>query len=177
MAPGHGRQAPVSTQMDEILQGQSHSVDCQQLSLPWNRGGFIHLQGTDRHCISVFHPDFQSSSQNCYFNERGKKSIVLNSLRGGWDQEAEAGLVTTLPCFISLSWTAKLQAWSKMRPNQYSNAEIPLQTEHPWVPGQTLLRFPDSLEPIVLAIPNLNGWDFYHPRNPFQQNLCLLFFY
>lgn len=106
-APGNGRQAPVSTQLDGILQEQSPAV-AEPLSglppiVPSLEQTRVYPSSGDRHCISVLHPDFQSSSQNCYFNETGNKSIVLNSLRGERDQEAEAGLVTTLPCFISLS--------------------------------------------------------------------------
>lgn len=80
---------------------QSHSLDCHQLSLPWNRGGFNNLQGTDT-AFLYFTQTFKALPKIVVSMKRGNKSIGLNSLRGEWDQEAEAGLVTTLPCFISL---------------------------------------------------------------------------
>lgn len=91
----------MKSSRSRALLRQSHSLDCHQLSLPWNKQGFIHLQGTDT-AFLYFTQAFKALPKIVISVKRGNKSIVLNSLRGDQDQEAEAGLVTTLPCFISL---------------------------------------------------------------------------
>ena len=77
----------LKSSVSKTLLWQSHSPDCRSTGPSLGQCFSIFRQRPgDRHFISVFHPDFQSSPQNIDFNERRNKSIVLNSLRGEQDQ-------------------------------------------------------------------------------------------